>query len=414
MTSNPAAGSDARFDRAGGFTILLCFLAALLEGADIVSMGLAAPQVAKTFGFTPGEMGLVLTSAVVGLMGGAAYGGWLGDRIGRKRVLIGSFATLGIFSLATIFADSLPAFLVIRFLCGLGLGAAFPNLIAIAAEASPSARRATGVSLMFCGQPLGATALGLFLAAHGGGLDWRVIFQIGGVGPLLLIPLLILALPESAVFKAALAKRGAERPMPIAVILFGEGRATATVLLWVGFAFTQVVVYLINNWLPTLMVAKGFSPQAAAGISAIENLGAAVGCVALSRLADAIGVRRVLPTVYALSAVAMCGLAAAAGFTWVAIAGLAVGFFVVGGQFVLYTVPPAYYPTLIRATGVGAAVAFGRCGAIAGPLAAGGLLAAGMAPAGVLVAAAPGLLVAGTCVAALLFRRPPALAPAER
>ena len=184
-------------------TIFLLFLAALLEGADIVSMGLAAPAVAKAYGFGPGEMSYILTAAIVGLMGGAAVGGRLGDLFGRKRVLLAAFFGLAVFSLATALASDLGQFITVRLLCGLGLGAAFPNLIALASEASRAGRKSTGVGLMFAGQPIGGTLLALFIASQAGELDWRVIFYIGGGLPLLLLPVLFFALPESAVFKNA-------------------------------------------------------------------------------------------------------------------------------------------------------------------------------------------------------------------
>jgi AAHS family 3-hydroxyphenylpropionic acid transporter len=183
--------------RSGASTIFICFLAALLEGADIVSMGLAAPSVAKAFHFNPGQVSYVLTATIVGLMLGAAAGGRLGDWIGRKRVMIGAFAVLGVFSILTAHAGDLTQFMAIRFLAGLGIGAAFPNLISIAAEAARADRRATGVGLMFAGQPTGGMSLGLFVASQAGQLDWTHIFYIGGIAPLLLLPVLIFALPES-------------------------------------------------------------------------------------------------------------------------------------------------------------------------------------------------------------------------
>jgi AAHS family 3-hydroxyphenylpropionic acid transporter len=391
-------------------TIFLCFLAALLEGADIVSMGLAAPSVAKGFGFHPGEMGYILTAAIVGLMLGAAIGGRLGDRIGRKTVLLAAFAVLAVFSLLTAAAGTLDQFLLVRFLCGLGLGGAFPNLIAIAAEASRPGRRATAIGLMFCGQPLGGSLLGLFVAAQAGSFDWRTIFYVGGVLPLLLLPVLVFALPESAAFRLARArvKTAQDAPRPTAAFaLFAEGRAVITLLLWVSYGFTQIVVYLINNWLPTLMVAKGFRPQQAAMISSFENVGAVVGCVVLAMLADRGRLKAVLAITYVAIAVSLFGLGAAQGFWPVVGAGMVVGFFVIGGQLVLYTVTPSYYATLFRATGVGMAVSFGRLGAIAGPLAAGELLAIGMAPAGVLIAAGPCALLAGAAALILVLTRKP-------
>lgn len=393
-------------------TIFLCFLAALLEGADIVSMGLAAPSVAKAFGFGPGQVSYILTATIVGLMAGAAVGGRLGDRIGRKRVLIFAFLVLAAFSLLTTQAGDLNQFMLVRLLCGLGLGAAFPNLIALAAEASRPEKRATGVGLMFCGQPIGGTLLGLFVASQAGVLDWKLVFYIGGVLPLMLLPLLIAALPESAAFTRARAEAaqspGSTARPTAAFALFGEGRLAVTLLLWVSYGFTQVIVYLINNWLPTLMVAKGFTVQQAGMISAFENMGAAAGCVLLAMIADRGRLKSVLLVTYIAIAAGLFALGAAQGFWPVVGAGVVTGFFAIGGQLVLYTLAPAYYPTLIRATGVGSAVSFGRLGGIAGPLAAGKLLALGMAPAGVLLAATPGALIAGVAAVALVFRHKPA------
>ena len=383
-------------------TIFLCFLAALAEGADIVSMGLAAPSVAREFGFRPDQVSYILTATIVGLMAGAAIGGRIGDRVGRKRVLIVSFVVLAVFSIATAHAADQTQFIAVRLLCGLGLGAAFPNLIALAAEASRPERRATGVGLMFCGQPVGGTLLGLFVASQAGALDWRTIFYIGGIAPMILLPLLIFALPESAAFRLAAAEKAPRAPA--AVALFGEGRAPVTGLLWVSYAFTQVIVYLINNWLPTLMVAKGFTPAQAGLISAFENTGAAAGCVILAMIADRGRLKTVLAVSYVCIALGLVGLGAAQGFWPVVAAGIVVGFFAIGGQLVLYTLAPNYYPTLSRATGVGAAVSFGRLGGISGPLAAGQLLALGLAPAGVLLAATPCALVAGVAALGVAFR----------
>jgi AAHS family 3-hydroxyphenylpropionic acid transporter len=393
--------------RSGALTIFICFLAALLEGADIVSMGLAAPSVAKAFHFNPAQVSYVLTATIVGLMIGAAAGGRLGDWIGRKRVMIGAFAVLGVFSILTAHACDLTQFMGIRFLAGLGIGAAFPNLISIAAEAARPDRRATGVGLMFAGQPTGGMSLGLFVASQAGKLDWTHVFYIGGIAPLLLLPVLIFALPESETFKQAKDATERAKPPSTAFALFAEGRAAITLLMWLAYGFTQVVVYLMNNWLPTLMVAKGFSPQQAGMISAIENAGAVLGCIVLAMITDQGRLRSVLVVTYVAIAAGLWGLGAAHGFGPVAAVGVVVGFFAIGGQLVLYTLAPGYYPTLTRATGVGSAVSFGRLGGIAGPLAAGKLLALGLAPAAVLLAATPCVALAGLAAVGLTFVRKP-------
>ena len=403
MNTTPDAGGG----RSGSITIFICFLAALVEGADIVSMGLAAPSVAKAFHFNPGQVSYVLTAAIVGLMVGAAAGGRLGDWIGRKKVMIGAFAVLGVFSILTAHAGDLTQFIAIRFLAGIGIGAAFPNLISIAAEASRPERRATGVGLMFAGQPTGGMSLGLFVASQAGQMDWTHIFYIGGIAPLIMLPVLIFALPESETFKQAKTAAVAAKPPSAAFALFGEGRAPVTLLMWIAYGFTQVIVYLLNNWLPTLMVAKGFTPQQAGMISAIENAGAVLGCIVLAMITDQGRLRGVLAVTYVAVIAGLWGMGAARGFWPAATVGIVVGFFAIGGQLVLYTLAPGYYPTLVRATGVGSAVSFGRLGGIAGPLAAGKLLALGLAPAAVLLTATPCAALAGLAAVALTFVRKP-------
>ncbi|QKR99609.1 MFS transporter [Sphingomonas sp. CL5.1] len=390
-------------------TILLCFVTAMLEGADIISMGLAAPTVVRIFGFAPQQMAAILTAAIVGMMGGAVIGGRAGDRLGRRRVLLFALAAVAIFSLATTQAASFEGFMLARFLCGLGLGGALPNLIAIVAEASRPRARATSVSFMLAGQPVGGSLLGLLVAAQGTALDWRLVFFIGGALPLMILPALFLLLPESVAFLDASRRvPGEAARLGFAQALFSGGRGAITLLLWLSYGFTQVVVYLINNWLPTLMVAKGFGARDAALISALENMGAVAGCILLAIVVDRGRIRSVIMVTYAMMIVSLLALAASTSFAAVVVAGVLTGFFVVGGQLMLYTVAPAYYATLIRATGVGSAVSVGRLGAIAGPLAAGQLLALGLTPAAVLAAAAPCLLIAGAAVGRLVYGYRPA------
>lgn len=393
-----------------GATILLCFVTAMLEGADIISMGLAAPTVVRAFGFAPQQMAAILTAAVVGMMVGAVIGGRAGDRLGRRRVLLVALATVAVFSVATTQVTGFGGFVTARLLCGLGLGGALPNLIAIVAEASRPQARATSVSFMLAGQPVGGSLLGLFVATQGSALDWRTIFYIGGILPLAILPALFLLLPESVAFLDASRRSGADGSSRQGFVhaLFGERRTSITVLLWLSYGFTQVVVYLINNWLPTLMVAKGFAARDAALISALENMGAVAGCILLAIVVDRGRIRSVITVTYIMMIVSLLALAEATSFGAVLVAGVLTGFFVVGGQLMLYTVAPAYYGTLIRATGVGSAVSVGRLGAIAGPLVAGQLLALGLAPAAVLAAATPCLLIAGAAVGRLVYGYRPA------
>ena len=135
-------------------TVALCFAVAVLEGFDIQAIGVAAPRLAPEFGLTPDQMGWVFAISNVGLAIGAGMGGWLADRAGRKPVFIGAVLTFGAFTLLTSSVASFETLFAVRLLAGLGFGAALPNMMAIAAEISASARQASTATTMFYGMPL--------------------------------------------------------------------------------------------------------------------------------------------------------------------------------------------------------------------------------------------------------------------
>jgi AAHS family 3-hydroxyphenylpropionic acid transporter len=166
-----------------------------------------------------------------------------------------------------------------------------------------------------------------------------------------------------------------------------------TLLLWASYFFTLVVVYLLLNWLPSLLVARGYSHAQAAASSIVLNVGAVLGSLFLSGITDRGFPRATLAITYAGMTASLLVLGIGQGSALFAGVFLA-GFFVIGGQLVLYAIAPTLYPQAVRGTGIGAAVAVGRIGSILGPLLAGFLLSLGFAPNVVPVAAIPGLLIA--------------------
>ncbi|ELV1419744.1 MFS transporter [Escherichia coli] len=164
-------------------TIGLCFLVALMEGLDLQAAGIAAGGIAQAFALDKMQMGWIFSAGILGLLPGALVGGMLADRYGRKRILIGSVALFGLFSLATAIAWDFPSLVFARLMTGVGLGAALPNLIALTSEAAGPRFRGTAVSLMYCGVPIGA-ALAATLGFAGANLAWQTVFWVGGVVPL--------------------------------------------------------------------------------------------------------------------------------------------------------------------------------------------------------------------------------------
>jgi MFS transporter, AAHS family, 3-hydroxyphenylpropionic acid transporter len=262
--------------------------------------------------------------------------------------------------------------------------------------------RTTLVTLMYSGVPLGGALGGVIGWIGGPAMDWRVIFYVGGVGPLLIAPLLAFALPESRLFQQ---RAGGERPSASAA-LFGDGRAATTLLIWASFFCTLLILYLLVNWLPLLLVGQGYTPPDANLITIIFNIGGSTGAIVLGLLMDRASRGLTMLAIYVGMAVALLALARVSGsFIAAAAAGFACGVFVIGAQLVLYGVVPNYYATRVRATGVGAAVAAGRLGSIVGPLVAGELLGAGRAVSSVIFSLLPVVVVAGVTAMLLLRRR---------
>jgi AAHS family 3-hydroxyphenylpropionic acid transporter len=395
--------SPAELDREVYGVVSICFLVALFEGLDIQSMGVAAPRLAPAFHLDPGRMGLVMSASTVGLMIGAALGGWISDRIGRKAVIVASMAALGIFSLGTAFAPDYHVLLIARGLAGLGLGGAFPNLIALVSEATPREYRVRALGAMYCGLPLGGACAGALMASVAS-MDWRPVFYAGGIGPLALMPLLMACLPKRRTIRKTLS--GGHIPGETETSgekLFGS-RAGTTLLLWTSYFFTLLAVYLLLNWLPSLLVAKGYSRAQGAACSIILNVGAVVGSIVLGTLSDRSKPKWILICTYAGMMASLVALTVAHGIA-LYVAAFIGGYFVIGGQLALYAIAPSLYPTAIRGTGVGAAVAVGRLGSIAGPLLAGALLVHGFGADAVPIAAMPGLIVAFCAVFTLAVAR---------
>lgn len=393
MVHTAASGADQR--RVSVLTIVLWFMAALFEGIDLQSIGIANPGIAGEFHFDPAQMGWVLTASTIGLVIGAAVGGRLADARGRKTVLVWSVVAYGVFSVVTAFTWDWPTLIAARVLTGIGLGGAIPNLVALVAESVPESRRGTMVSLMYCGMPLGsaaAAAIGWLLV---GDYGWRVVFYIGGFGPVFVAPLLAAFLPESPDFASSLANaRKTEGTLPTPVALFGQGRAVTTVGLWISFFFIHSVLYLMLSWLVSLLIGKGFGRADASAILVLFNLGAMGGMILSGVVLDRSA--RIPSTIamYAALLIAMGALAYGSDHVLIAVAVTACGLFNAAVQIIIYSLAPGYYPTLSRGTGMGWLVAVGRSGAIAGPLVAGQLLVAGFSVNAVLVVGAPGLALA--------------------
>ncbi|WP_373785436.1 MFS transporter [Delftia acidovorans] len=374
----------------------LCFLIVLLDGFDTAAIGYIAPSLIGEWGVSKPALAPVLSAALFGLAAGALFSGPLADRLGRKSVLVGSVAVFAVSCLASGFSPDIWTLAMLRFVTGLGLGAAMPNAVTLMSEYCPDSRRATLTNAMFCGFPLGA-AFGGFLAAwmipHFG---WRSVLILGGAAPLLLLVALIVLLPESVRHMVAnnypaerirkvLARiagdavQGVQRfvmteskPQPesrassgMGVVLSREYRV-GSIMLWIAYFMGLVIFYALMNWMPVLFKEAGLDPKTGTLVAALFPLGG-VGAVLFGWLMDRFNANRIIAIGYALTAASIWWIGQTAGHLgWLVVAVFLAGTIMNTAQSSMPALAAAYYPTRGRATGVAWMLGIGRFGGIAG------------------------------------------------
>ncbi len=172
------------------------------DGYDMQVLGYAAPALLKAWHIEKAAFGLAFGAGMTGFMLGATLLGQLGDRFGRKKMILGGALLFGASTAASGLATTLNALFLLRFVAGIGMGGTVPNAIALSAEFAPVKKRATKVSTMYVGYTLGSALSGFIAARYIPLYGWPSVFYIGGITPLLLVPVLALGLPESLRFLA--------------------------------------------------------------------------------------------------------------------------------------------------------------------------------------------------------------------
>jgi AAHS family 4-hydroxybenzoate transporter-like MFS transporter len=370
----------------------LCFMVLFLEGYDITSMSYAIPSLIDVWHVRPPQFTTALTAGSFGLLLGALSAGLLGDRLGRKPVLIGCTAMFGLFSLLTAFATGLPSLAVLRFLTGLGLGGGIPIAIAPATDYAPLRSPKRLVILMSAGISVGNTVGGFIASEIVKLTGWESIFIVGGLFPLLLIPLLVLFMPESHALHAV--NPEARRATP--ADLFRNGLALRTSILWMVNLFNLVGNYFILFWLPAILHAKGLTPSAAILATTMYALGSIICALITAPIVDRFGVERIIAGILCMGT--LCVLLVGTfelPFPLLCLVICGAGIGIGGCQHGINSVSGALYPPAIRATGAGWALGLGRIGQIGGPLVGGTLLGLGWASRDIFLAAS----IPAACVA---------------
>jgi AAHS family 4-hydroxybenzoate transporter-like MFS transporter len=382
----------------------VCFLIVLMDGFDTQAIGFAATAISSSLAIPITAFGQVFSIGLFGAMLGALILGPLADRLGRRWMLVGAVVAFSLFSLLTPRAPDLVWLLLFRFFAGLGLGGAIPNLLALSSEYAPRRIRGLLTGVLYAAFPLGG-ATGAVTSAHLLPLfGWPALFYIGGTVPLVLAVVVACALPESLQFLlrrpdgqrtvgTAVRRIGLDAPasetvyvdteerlsgLPLRHLLAG-GRAVPTLSLWIACFMCFALLIVLVLWTPALLGKVGVGGAQAALVVGLINLGSVAGTALGGRFVDRFDPYVVLPLLFIAGAFGVWPLGYVTGS--VALLGLFAalsGFFLGAGSSGLLGVAVLIYPSMMRATGIGWAMALGRMGQVAGPLTIGALLTNGL------------------------------------
>ena len=376
--------------------IVWSVLLAMIDGYDIGAIAFAAPHLIGEWHIPPKALGLVLSASNIGVLFGSQIFGFIGDRYGRKTALILSNLLFGVFTFIAAWSTDLTQLSILRLIAGLGIGGVIPNLVAINAESAPRNARATLAIIAVGLVPLGGAMAGFASAGLVPTHGWQILFEIGGIVPIVLALAAIPTLPESIKFMTlheshrpkieALIKSirpdfvvppnaryviEDEQQLPSSnpIYLFGHGLALITPLTWLMFALNLMGYFFLISWTPTLMGAAHVAPATAALAGAALQVGGTVGALALCWWLQryrffAIGVMFVI----AVPVVASIGFAGMTSTTALLVATFFAGALVLGIQSGINVAGAMIYPTILRANGSGWQLGIGRLGAICGPL----------------------------------------------
>ena len=370
--------------------VFLGFCVIALDGFDIAIMGFIAPTLKHEWGVTNYELGFVISAALIGLALGALLSGPLADWLGRKKIIVKGVLFFGFWTIVTAFSQNIEQMIFFRFMTGLGLGAAMPNIGTLVSEYAPERRRSFLITVIFCGFTFGAAAGGFSASWLIPRFGWHSLMALGGILPLLFAPLLIWLLPESVRFlvvKRAPAARirailqrlypgqiadNAEFTLPAQPantnamrLVLSRHYRLGSLMLWLVYFMGLFLVYILGSWLPTLVKEVGLTVSQAAVMTAIYQAGGTVGSLFAGWLMDRINPHRALGLIYAIGGLFTMAMGyAAASFALLCLLAFVSGACLNGANTGMNALSARYYPTQARATGSSWMHGVGRMGAI--------------------------------------------------
>ena len=410
-------------------TVALCFLINAVDGMNVFLLSYLAPSVAADWHLSSTTLGEVFSAGLAGMAIGGLLIAPLGDRLGRRPLILASLLTMSLGMILSGYAPSVLALILARVIVGIGIGTVLACMTALVAEFAPAHRRSFAVGLLQGGYPVGATITGFVTAWAIAFHSWRFILLASGFGSLALFPVTFLLLPESASFLLHIQRPAAAsslrrinrlrarlhaapltslptpagntplqpRNRPLRTLL-GTHLRHDTLLLWTAIFFGFMVLYSVLSWIPRLAIDAGLNPKSGIYAGAVYNIGAFVGTLLLARLADSSGLKRLIAGFLLAAAVLLILFGGVhMPVALVLLTAFAIGLTLQGGFNGIYPLATCVYPVQVRSSGLGWAMGLGRAGGILGPWLAGLILSFHLPQIVLFLALAFPLLITALC-----------------
>ena len=373
-----------------------------LDAFDVGLISFVIAQLSVTWKSDAAALSWVASAGFAGMAIGAAVGGLLADKLGRKQVFALTLLLYGAATGVSALAWSVGILLLLRFIVGLGLGAELPVASTLVSEFAPRRIRGRVVVILEAFWAIGwlGSAIVGYLIIPSSPNGWRWALLVGML-PAVWAVFVRLRMPESVRFLESKgrhaeaesivrqfeASAGIVSPsagtdpdrghlasttqrVRLPDLFSGELRRRST-LLWLVWFLVNFSYYGAFIWLPTLLLAEGFPLVKSFEYTLIITVAQLPGYAASAYLVEKWGRRVTLSTFLIGSAVAAVafGFGAVNGSeTQIIVCGMLLSFFNLGAWGALYAVTPELYPTRLRGSGAGSAAGFGRIASIAAPL----------------------------------------------
>ncbi len=402
MSSISARIERLPFGRFHRRLLLMGGLGYTFDGLDAAVIAFVLPVVMKLWGLTSVETGVLGSANFIGFLFGALTAGLLGDRIGRRPVMMYALALYTVASLVSAFAHSWPVFFWTRVLAGLGTGAESAIVAPYLAEFV--ARRMRGgftgaLAGFFSFGFVGAALLGYFIVPTAP-QAWRTVLALTAL-PVVMLLWWRRALPESPRWLEAQGRMAeasqvldrmeaeaegalppldaAAAPPPLAnagrrgfavqlAALLSPGLRRITVMTWLMWLSITFSYYAFFTWIPTLLVQSGMTITRSFGYSIAIYLAQIPGYYTAAWLNERIGRQAVIASYMVLGGISALVMSMAHTPLAIMICGIFLSFFMNGTYAGVYAYTPEVFPTDVRTTGTGLASAIGRLGSIASPI----------------------------------------------